>query len=301
METLKYVLRSIEKNCPWYHKIYLITKGYHPEWLNINHPKIQLITEDELFIDKSHLPVFNSVAIEMNLSNIKNISEKFIYLNDDMIIMKKLEPNRFFIDNKPVDFLAHGFLARNTFFSLFRKKDTWISSLNNTLKLINDHFSPIVLKKEYLYHESYSFVDKISNFLLINMYKKFLWISHWHHPQPFLKSTLDEVFLTFKDEMMESSQNKFRDHNDLNQYMYRYWQLAKGSFYPFKHNDALISNLDSFDILEKLIQKLKINTHVNFVCFNDSTHAEDKEYEKIKTHLINYLEIVFPDKASFEH
>ena len=34
--TLKYVLRSIEKNCPWYNKIYLVTCGHHPEWLDIN-------------------------------------------------------------------------------------------------------------------------------------------------------------------------------------------------------------------------------------------------------------------------
>ncbi|HIP44142.1 MAG TPA: glycosyl transferase, partial [Sulfurospirillum arcachonense] len=28
MHTLKYVLRSIEKHCPWYHQIYIITTGH---------------------------------------------------------------------------------------------------------------------------------------------------------------------------------------------------------------------------------------------------------------------------------
>ncbi|EJD6379134.1 Stealth CR1 domain-containing protein, partial [Providencia rettgeri] len=40
LETLKYVLRSIEFNCPWYNKIYLITEGHIPEWLNLDSEKI---------------------------------------------------------------------------------------------------------------------------------------------------------------------------------------------------------------------------------------------------------------------
>jgi len=300
METLKYVLRSIEKHCPWYNKIYLITKGYHPEWLNIDHPKIELISEEDLFIDKSHLPIFSSVAIEMNLVNLKQLSEKFVYLNDDMIIMRELNSSRFFIDNKPVDFLSHGFMRRGKVFELFKERDTWIHSLNNTLKLINHKFSPISLEKKYLYHRSYSLRDKFSNFLLQNFYKKFLWLSHWHHPQPFLKSTLNDVYHTFQSEMMQCSQNKFRDKSDLNQYIYRYWQLAKGNFYPCKHNDGMISNLDTLEILETLISNIESNKNTNFVCFNDSTLLSDSEYEKVKITLLTYLENRFPDKASFE-
>jgi len=84
--TLKYVLRSIEKNCPWYNKIYLITCGHHPEWLDINSPKIELVKHSDIYDNKEHLPVFNSSSIEMSLPNIKGLSEHFVYLNDDTII-----------------------------------------------------------------------------------------------------------------------------------------------------------------------------------------------------------------------
>ncbi len=300
METLKYVLRSIEQNCSWYNKIYLITKGYHPEWLNIDHPKIKLIREDELYFNKSHLPVFSASSIEMNLANLKDISEQFIYLNDDMIIMQKLDINRFFINEKPVDFFYHAWIPRNKLFTFFKGDDTWVHSLNNSLQLINKKFSPIKLDKQYLYHKSYSPMHKFSNFLLSNVYKKIFWLRHWHHPQPYLKNTLKEVYIEFKDEMMECSQNKFRDNNDLTQYLYRYWQLAKGEFYPYKHNDDLIANITSFSVLEKMIDILNTNHHINFVCFNDSTDLSDSEYNKVKTKLRNYLEKYFPDKASFE-
>ena len=300
METLKYVLRSIETNCPWYNKIYLITKGYSPDWLNIDHPNIVLVREDELFIDKSHLPVFSSVAIEMNLSNIPNLSEQFVYLNDDMAIMRKINPERFFIEGKPVDFLSHSFISRNKIFGLFKTRDTWIHSLNNTLALINKKFQPIQLPKQYLYHKSYPLGNKINNFFLDKIFKKFIWIEHWHHPQPYLKKTIDDVYHTFKPELMKCSQNRFRDNSDLNQYIYRYWQLAQGLFHPYKHNDALVSNLDSINILDTLLEEIQNNTNINFVCFNDSTALSDTEYDKVKTKLITYLENYFPEKSSFE-
>lgn len=299
METLKYVLRSIEKNCPWYHKIYLITKGYYPEWLNTNSPKIELITEDELFIDKSHLPTFNSGAIEMNLSNIKGLSSQFVYLNDDMVILRKLESSRFFVEDKPVDFLSHGWIPRNKLFGLFKKRDTWVHSINNTLDLINKKFSPIKLNKKSLYHPSYPLKSKLSNFILNNIYKKFIWIEHWHHPQPYLKATITEVYNEFQNEMMECSRNKFRDKSDLNQYIYRYWALAKENFHPYKHDDASISNLTSLRVLEALIEQIASN-HINFVCFNDSVYLSEREYDKVKTRLKNYLDTCFPNKASFE-
>ena len=106
--TLRYVMRSIEKNCPWYNKIYLITEGHYPAWLDVNHEKIILVTHEELYFDKSHLPTFSSPSIEMNLPNLKNISDFFVYLNDDTLIMKKISEDRFFVDGKPVDFFSHG-------------------------------------------------------------------------------------------------------------------------------------------------------------------------------------------------
>jgi len=300
METLKYVLRSIEVNCPWYHKIFIITKGYTPEWLDINHPKIELIKEEDLFIDKSHLPVFSSVAIEMNLSNISNLSEQFVYLNDDMIICKALEPERFFVQGKPVDFLSHIPIPRNALFEMFKQRDSWIHSLNNTLKLINNKFQPIQLDSKYLYHSSYNVTNKINNFLLTKIFKKFIWIEHWHHPQPYLRKTLGDVYSEFRSELMACSKNRFRDNSDLNQYIYRYWQLAQGNFQPCKYNDAMIANLNSMNTLNKLIDEIENNKSINFICFNDSTALSDIEYDKVKMKLLEYLEKHFPKQASFE-
>jgi len=300
METLKYTLRAIEKNCPWYNKIFLITKGYSPEWLNIDHEKIELVSEEELFIDKSHLPVFSSVAIEMNLVNLKNLSEKFVYMNDDFIILNKIDSSRFFVEGKAVDFFSHNFIPRNKLFEMFKERDTWIHSINNVLKLFNDKFAPLQLEDKYLYDNSYSTFEKINNYLLQKIFKRLIWINHWHHPQPLLKQTLKDVYNEFTSEMMKSSKNKFRSNSDLNQYMYRYWHLIKGEFHPHKHNDDLISNITSVDVLQKMISTLNTDNNINFVCFNDSTELSDTEYMEVKTELNSYLKNKFPQKASFE-
>jgi hypothetical protein len=300
MGTLKYVLRSIEKNCPWYNKIHLITCGHFPEWLDINHPKINLVTHEELYFDKTHLPVFSSSSIEMNLPNLREVSEQFIYLNDDTIIFNTVGIERFFQYGKPIDFLSHGWLPRNKLFAKLRGMDTWVHSLNNNLRLINKKFAPLKFEKKYLYHPTYDIKNKFSNFLLQNLYKKFIWIEHWHHPQAYLKSSLKEVYTEFKQEMMVCSANKFRSNNDLTQYIYRYWQLATGDYIPYKFNDAMAINIDSKYHLIKLIEMVKKNKTYKFVCLNDSPKLSDYEFEKVKKITNEFLNEKFSDKAAFE-
>jgi hypothetical protein len=301
METLKYVLRSIEKNCPWFNKIYLITEGHYPKWLDINHEKIVLVTHDELYFDKTHLPVFNSSSIEMNLPNLDRLSEHFVYLNDDTLIFNAIEKNRFFVDGLPVDFFSHGWIPRNKIFEKFREMDAWVYSLNNNLDLVNKKFVPIKLKKELLYHRSYNIKQKISNFLFDKIYKRFIWIEHWHHPVPYLKSTLTEAFQIFEHEMMICSKNRFRANNDLTQYLYRYMRLAQGKFFPYRYNDGYDADIVSYNYLEKAILDIETNKSINFVCFNDQMHHNsDEEFRRAKELLNQYLESKFPKKASFE-
>lgn len=302
MGTLKYVLRSIEKNCPWYNKIHIITCGHHPKWLDIKHPKINLITHKELYFKKAHLPVFSSSSIEMNLANMRDVSEQFVYLNDDMLIMKQTKPTRFFKNGRPVDFLSHGWIPRNKLFEKLKGIDTWIHSINNNLDLINTKFSPFELNREYIYHSSYSTKIKLSNFILKNIYKKIIWFEHWHHPQPYLLSDLREVYRAFPKEMMICSKNRFRANTDLTQYLYRYWRLVQEDFAPSRHNDGLAENIKSEKQLKNIFLKMNCTTKpVRFACFNDAGGMSDKEYEKIKILLIEYLENIFSSPASFEN
>jgi hypothetical protein len=302
MKTLKYVLRSIEKNCPWYNKIYLITTGHYPKWLDVSHPKIELITHEELFINKSALPVFNSNAIEMNLVNIEKLSENFIYLNDDMIIWEPLETHRFFKASKPIDFFHHAWIPRNKFYEMIKGKDTWIDALNNNIALINNTSFSSEMHNQQYYHHSYSLKQKISNFLQKNIYKKLFWINHWHHPQPYLKSTIKKVYSTYTNDMIDTSKHKFRSSSDITPYLYRYWHLMTGNFEPYYHDDAVVVRPSSVKSLEGICLEIDNYNHINFICFNDQIgNIDDSEFNHLANALDYYLESKFPDKASFEN
>ena len=50
----------------------------------------------EIFTNKSHLPSFSSPAIESHLHRIPGLSDKFIYLNDDVMLGKDVWPDDFY-------------------------------------------------------------------------------------------------------------------------------------------------------------------------------------------------------------
>lgn len=96
---INYQLKLINKYMPWVNKIYLLlmNKEQAPKDLPSN---VQIVYHGA-FIPQKFLPTFNSTTIEMFLWNIKDLSEHFIYANDDMLPFKNLKPSDFFTeDNK---------------------------------------------------------------------------------------------------------------------------------------------------------------------------------------------------------
>jgi hypothetical protein len=81
---LRYSMRSLVRFAPWLHRIFLVTNGDVPAWLDRHSDRVQVVTHAELFDTTDDLPTFNSNAIEMHLHRIPGLSRKFLYLNDDV-------------------------------------------------------------------------------------------------------------------------------------------------------------------------------------------------------------------------
>ena len=77
---LKYWFRGVEKFAPWVRKVHFVTDDQKPEWLNINHPKLQLVSHKD-YIPQEYLPVFNSSLIEVSSIEFQ------IYQNNLSILM----------------------------------------------------------------------------------------------------------------------------------------------------------------------------------------------------------------------
>ena len=46
-DNFKYWFRSVAKYAPWVRKIHLVTCGQTPDWLDINHPNINLVKHSD--------------------------------------------------------------------------------------------------------------------------------------------------------------------------------------------------------------------------------------------------------------
>lgn len=93
---LPYLFRGIEEYAPWVRKVFLITDHQVPSWLDQNCPKLQLIYHED-YIPQEYLPTFSSHTIELNLHRIADLSEHFIYMNDDTFIMNPVKPEFFLV------------------------------------------------------------------------------------------------------------------------------------------------------------------------------------------------------------
>ena len=202
---LKYWFRGVEKFAPWVRKVHFVTSGQKPEWLDENHPKLNLVSHSD-YIPKKYLPVFNSNLIEIYMHKIPDLSEHFVYFNDDFFITNHLSPTRFFENGLPKDIAA---FRKNTGFSQFEKM------LKNNIRLINKHFD----KKEVFkrdawkwYHPSYGKRGRLN--YLLKFYTKFITLRTPHNAQPFLKSTFEDVWNHCGEELTGMSTHRFRSNED---------------------------------------------------------------------------------------
>jgi hypothetical protein len=98
-QELYYSLRSVKLYAQWVRKIFIVISDINeaPSFLK-DQKNIQIIRHSEV-IDPSHLPTFNSHVIEACLHRIPDLSEHYIYFNDDVFLGSPTTPNDFFCSN----------------------------------------------------------------------------------------------------------------------------------------------------------------------------------------------------------
>ena len=92
----------------------------------------------------------------------------------------------------------------------------------------------------------------------------------------------------------ETSKQKFRSKNDVNQYLFQYWQYCEGNFIPTKNLKKSVRIFDNIDYACNLIKKRKYK----MLCLNDSEGCEN--FETAKQKIIDSFEKILPEKSSFE-
>lgn len=285
-DTLKYTLRSIDKYFSWVHKIYLVTDNQKPRWINESNKKLEIIDHKDI-IDEKYLPTFNSNVILMNIHKIPNLSDKFVILEDDMLITKKVENNTFFKNDLPCDFMIENALTAtlNLFTTCF-----------NAMQLINYKFN----KRNFIKHhfnKYFSLKYGIENFrtILSSPYEYYTGFVSKHAALPMLKKTYKNVWDDFGVKLEENNTHKTRKTTDITNWIMRYYQLASGDFVPVSPNRYKYFNLGDVDF-DKLNKDLQNQRYLS-ICLNDQNISD---IELTKKKLKETLEQTFPKKSQFE-
>jgi len=178
----RFWFRCVEKNMPWIRKIHLIVQSESqiPSW--IDREKVHIVFHSDI-IPAEFLPTFNSTCIEMFLWKIEDLSEKFIYANDDFYVVRKTSENDFFKEDT----------VYRKFIKILNKPNLcmYLTHCLNCYCMIND------LKKEEVIH--------------YNSFK--------HCMRPYLKSKMIECYNKYEKEILESI-TPFRNRKNFNIYLF---------------------------------------------------------------------------------
>lgn len=284
---LKYWFRGVEKFAPWVRKIHFVTCGQKPEWLDENHPKLNLVNHED-FIPKEYLPVFNSNVIEIYLHKIPDLAKQFVYFNDDVFLINHVQPARFFENGLPKDIAA---FRTNFGRSQFGKM------LKNNIRLINKHFDKQeVFKRDHDKWFDPSYGKKRRMTYLFKYSKKFATLRTPHNTKSFLKSTFEDVWDKCGAELTEMSSHRFRSDDDLTPELFKTWQICSGNFLAY--NTYLDAKMFPLVLKSKQAIKAVREQSYNIVCVNDNVHI--RNYDVVLEELKSSFDSILPEKSKFE-
>ena len=287
-DTLRYWFRGIETFAPWVNRIHFVTWGHLPEWLNADHPKLHIVNHRD-YIPEEYLPTFNSHTIELNLHRIEGLAEQFVYFNDDMFLTAPVNPEEFFRKGLPCDTFALN--------AIYFGKDSVGPINGNDISLINEHFDKRrLLKKNWT--NWFAPVNGLKNLFRSALLLPWPWFTGFmyaHTSTNLLKSTMEEVWEKEFEVLDQTCRDQFRQKTNVNQWVFKYWQLAKGAFVPVSMKKKHCYHVKAE--IESACQSIEKGTYKE-VCINDT--GKTTEFEEKAARVRSSFEKLLPKKSAFE-
>lgn len=274
-DELKYSLRSLEIYAPWVNHVFIITDRQKPEWLNTKYEKVTIVDHSEIMPEEI-IPCFNSDVLEYFLGFIPNLSEYFLYGNDDMFFGRDVSIEDFFCNGK----------------AIVKLKCINCSKFNEPLNNFKYSYLGTVIKTNKLINESYG--------------KEFMYQTH-HNIDAYIKSSYLATFYKFEKELTKYIYNRFRDKEDLQRTLFTLDMVCndKGivkivSDPPIwkRHLSLFFKNIwESYVDDDSLKARREILKYKPMLfCLNASDDFDSNKLESMKV----FLEKLFPYKSKFE-
>lgn len=251
-----YSIKSVLKYIPWINKIYIVTDNQIPQldddiWST---GKINII-DHKTIIPEEYLPTFYSDVIESFLHNIPNLSEIFLYNNDDT----------FFLDYINVSDIIE---EKNGYINL-KIRSIFNIDLIRTKK---SEYSKRIIK-------TYNILSEISNKKLVNN----------HHTKILRKSTLKFIEKEFEGLLKELRSYRFRNSNTI---QYLFFAINVDNIYndniilenPSDVKELHFGSYDFFN--ENLAHKFNIYKKYKFCCLNSMNYTFKNIFEFYIKHFL---------------
>ena len=283
---LKYWFRSVEAFAPWARRIWFVTWGHLPPFLNLANPRLRVVRHRD-FIPEEFLPTFNSHTIELNLHRIPGLGEHFLYFNDDMFLLRTASPEDFFREGLPCT------CGREVPWTFSGPVGIWSHAAANGLGVINRHFS----KRQAVAAYGHKFrrgrwQDVLRTLALEALFPDwFTGFVNIHGPAPLRKETYRTVWEAEGTLLEATCRHRFRNRADVNQWLMLWWQVASGEFYP-REVDNLVLDLSDANI-SRLCSAVTDQRHA-LLCVNDPGGKIPSEKLAVA------FEQLLPEKSGFE-
>lgn len=291
-DNLEYWFRAVEKYMPWVHKIFFLTWGHLPEFLDTTHPKLEIVKHED-YIPKEYLPTFNSGPIEMNVHRIAGLAENYIMFNDDFFPLQPIAEEYYFQNDIVCDEAVENIIVTATMGPIVNMAR--YMQVNNMF-IINRHFQKREVQKknwDKWYCEDYE--ELLERTKSLQYWNDFPGFHDPHMACALKKSVLQKIWDLEERDLDKASREHFRGPADINHYLVRYWQLCEGNFYPRKTRGKMcLVNMDNYREYAEGIRQQKWQ----MVSLNEDCTPE--EFEVIKKEINGALEQLFPEKCSFE-
>jgi len=264
-DELKYALRSVWNNLSWINRIHIFSNCRPPSWLNVEHDQISWVYHKDI-IPKEFLPTFNSHVIESYLHQLPNLTERFLYMNDDFFVMRPKRQDAFYT-------LAGQSISRLEGYGM----------VSGTVRPDDpDHLNAA--------RNGQALLAKHLGFAATEL--------HSHVPYALMRSTLSEIEMRFSDRIEAFRENRFRSVGDLSvpSFLYHHYALALGRALPQKTSGVLVK-CNSFGWRDRL-SKANQKNH-DFVCINEGGIEAPPSgwHREVRIHLGRW----FPESAPWEH
>ena len=295
-DLLRYWFRGVEKFTPWVRKIWFICDQEPPKWMNTDHPKLEIVRHED-YLPEEYRPAYSSHPIELNMHRINGLSERFVYFNDDMYVLRPLREDYFFKNGLPRDSALLNPIQSDTLAKLGKNGRIFTIFLNNTEYMNRDYSFRACLKKHPFnwLHPSYG-KDLLRNAMLC-LWPRFVGFIEPHLPQAFLKSSFEKAWKQDFDILDATSRRHIRDDRDVNQWLIREQQLAEGRFAVRKPVRDSMFNIgdDRMEMYDAIARQTK-----PMICLNDNCEFSGAQADALRRKLEQSFDGILGDASRFE-